>query len=49
MKNPQDARNTNAVKARVTVTCLRQTSEKRKVGKSRTIGQHKEELRHGKD
>jgi hypothetical protein len=49
MKNPQDARNMNAVKARVMVTCLRQTSGKWKFGKSRTIGQHKVELRHDKD
>jgi hypothetical protein len=49
MKNPQDARNTNAVKARVTVTHLRKMSGKWKVDKSRTIGQHKVELRHAKD
>jgi hypothetical protein len=49
MKKPQDARNMNAVKARVTVTCLRQMSGKWKVGKSRMIGQHKAELRHDKD
>jgi hypothetical protein len=37
MKNPQDARNTNAVKEKETVTCLRQMSGKQNVSKRRMI------------
>ena len=49
MKKPQDAQKTNAVKERVMVTRLRKMSGKQKFDKSRMIGQHKEELRNGKD